>query len=41
MRPDDVARLKTLEQKNVELKRLLAEKELDNDMLRMIAGLIE
>ena len=41
MRPDDVARLKTLEQESAKLKRLLAEKELDNDMLRMIAGLIE
>ena len=37
MRPDDVARLKTLEQENAQLKRLLAEKELDNDMLRMVA----
>ena len=37
MRPDDVARLKTLEQENARLKRLLAEKELDNDMLRMVA----
>ena len=35
MRPDDVARLKTLEQENARLKWLLAEKELDNDMLRM------
>ncbi len=33
MRPDDVARLKTLEQENAQLKRLVAEKELDNDML--------
>ena len=33
MRPDDVARLKTLEKENARLKRLLAEKELDNDML--------
>ena len=32
MRPDDVARLKTLEKENARLKRLLAEKELDNDM---------
>ena len=39
MRPDDVARLKTLEQENARLKRLLAEKELDNDMLRMVAVL--
>ena len=37
MRPDDVARLKTLEQENARLKRLLAEKELDIDMLRMVA----
>ena len=34
MRPDDVARLKTLEKENARLKRLLAEKELDNDMFR-------
>ena len=39
MRPDDVARLKTLEQENARLKRLLAEKELDNDMLKMVAVL--
>ena len=32
MRPDDVARLTTLEKENARLKRLLAEKELDNDM---------
>jgi hypothetical protein len=37
MRPDDVARLKTLEQENASLKRLLAEKELNTDMLRMVA----
>ena len=37
MRPDDVARLKTLEQENARLKRLLAEKDLDNDMLGMVA----
>ena len=37
MRPDDVARLKTLEKENARLKRLLAEKELDNDMLREVA----
>jgi putative transposase len=37
MRFDDVARLKTLEQENARLKRLLADKELDNDMLRMVA----
>jgi hypothetical protein len=29
--------LKTLEQENARLKRLLAEKELDIDMLRMVA----
>ena len=33
MRPDDVARRKTLEKENARLKRLVAEKELDNDML--------
>ena len=32
MRPDDVTRLKTLEKENARLKRLLAEKERDNDM---------
>jgi putative transposase len=37
MRPDDVARLKKLERENTRLKRLLAEKELDNDMLREVA----
>ena len=37
MRPDDVARLKNLERENARLKRLLAEKELDNDMLREVA----
>jgi putative transposase len=37
MRADDVARLKTLEQENTRLNRFLAEKELDNDMLRMVA----
>lgn len=37
MRPDDVARLNTLEQENARLKRLLAEKEPDNDMLRTVA----
>ncbi len=37
MRPDDVVRLKTLEQENARLKRLLAEKVPDNDMLRMVA----
>ena len=37
MRPEDVARLKVLEKENARLKRLLAEKELDNDMLREVA----
>ena len=37
MRPDNVARLKNLERENVRLKRHLAEKELDNDMLREVA----
>ena len=37
MRPDDVARLKTLEQENARLNRQLAEKELDTDMLGMAA----
>ncbi|CAM8621302.1 Transposase IS3/IS911family [Acidimicrobiia bacterium] len=37
MRPDDVVRLKELEKENARLKRLLAEKELDNDMLREVA----
>jgi putative transposase len=36
MRPDDVARLKTLEQENARFKRLLADKELDNDMFRRV-----
>lgn len=31
MRPEDVVRLKALEKENARLKRLLAEKELDND----------
>ena len=39
MRADDVARLKTLKQENARLKRLLAEKELDNDMLRVVVVL--
>ena len=38
MRPDDLARLKNLEKENARLKRLLAEKELDNDMLRARQG---
>ena len=37
MRPEDVVRLKQLEKENARLKRLLAEKELDNDMLREVA----
>jgi transposase-like protein len=37
MRPEDVVRLKALERENARLKRLLAEKELDNDMLREVA----
>ena len=37
MRPEDVVRLKQLERENARLKRLLAEKELDNDMLREVA----
>jgi putative transposase len=37
MRPEDVVRLKALEKQDAWLKRLLAEKELDNDMLREVA----
>src|SRR3974390_1172567 len=37
MRPEEVARLKPLEKENAGLKRLPAEKELDNDMLRQVA----
>ena len=37
MRPEDVVRLKALEKENARLKRLLAERELDNDMLREVA----
>jgi putative transposase len=37
MRAEDVVRLKVLEKENARLKRLLAEKELDNDMLREVA----
>ena len=37
MRPEDVVRLKQLEKENARLKRLLAEKELDVDMLREVA----
>jgi transposase-like protein len=32
--PDDMTRMKTIERENVRLKKLLAEKELDNDILR-------
>ena len=37
VRPNDMTRLKTLERENARLKKLLAEKELDNDMLREVA----
>ena len=37
MRPEDVVRLKALEKENARLQRVLAEKELDNDMLREVA----
>lgn len=37
VRPDDMVRLKTLERENARLKKLLAEKELDIDMLREVA----
>jgi hypothetical protein len=37
MRPEDVVRLKQLEKENTRLKRLLAERELDIDMLREVA----
>src|SRR5712692_8627599 len=37
MRPEDVVRLKAPEKENARLKRLLAEKELDNDLLREVA----
>ncbi len=37
MPPEDVVWLKALEKENARLKRLLAEKELDNDMLREVA----
>lgn len=37
VRPDDMARLKTLERENARLKKLLSEKELDNDMLLEVA----
>lgn len=32
--PDDMTRMKTIERENTRLKKLLAEKELDNDILR-------
>lgn len=32
--PNDMARMKTIERENARLKKLLAEKELDNDLLR-------
>ena len=35
MRPDGVAKLKTLEKENARLERFLVEKELDNDVLRV------
>ena len=37
MRPEDVVRLKRLEKENARLKRLLAERELDIDMLREVS----
>lgn len=37
MRPDDVARLKTLEKENAWLNQLAAVKKLDHDMLRAVA----
>lgn len=37
MRPEDVVRLKQLEKENARLKRLLAERELDLEMLREVA----
>lgn len=37
MCPEGVVRLKRLEKENARLKRLLAEKELGNDMLREVA----
>ena len=36
VRPQEIARLKTLEKENARLKKLLAEKELDNDVLREV-----
>lgn len=37
MRPEDVVRPKALEKESARLKRLLADKELDNDMFREVA----
>jgi putative transposase len=37
MRPEDVVRLKQLEKENVRLKRLLAEGDLDIDMLQEVS----
>jgi putative transposase len=37
MRPEDVVRLQALEKENARLKRLLAERDLDNDMVRELA----
>ena len=37
MRPEDVVRLKQLEKENTRLKRLLAERDLDIDMLREVS----
>ena len=37
MRPDDVARLKNLEKENARLKRIVADRALDNAMLREVA----
>jgi putative transposase len=37
MRPEDVVRLKQLEKENARLKRLLAERELDIDLLREVS----
>lgn len=37
MQPDDVKRLKELERENAQLKRLVAEKELENLALREIS----
>jgi len=37
MKANDAKRLKELEKENARLKRLLAERDLDNDMLREVA----